>query len=275
MFLPADRRERQPERGSRDLHAHPELSWAEERTTDTVAKTDVLFHAGCLYSFNPTLRSVVQASARVLASWGYNVVHHYENDESGRLRQLLDMRAGTTTNVVRDTALNRTAYVLPSGDSIIHGATETRYTDLSASGALSRYYRYDEAQRLLQRGPTALTNSGYSYDTRWQLAGELTNQDGNVVAQRQFTWDGAGNPTHAGASVTSGNRLEGFDGYTLTYDDDGNLLRKYKPAAGIDWSYEWNSLGQLVAAGLTPQRPHQLIFSSTPRRSASSLVSRR
>ena len=37
---------------------------------DTVAKTDVLFHAGCLYSFNPALRNVVQASARVLAKGG-------------------------------------------------------------------------------------------------------------------------------------------------------------------------------------------------------------
>jgi Fe-S oxidoreductase len=36
----------------------------------TVAKAEVLFHAGCLYSFNPTLRSVVQASARVLAKGG-------------------------------------------------------------------------------------------------------------------------------------------------------------------------------------------------------------
>jgi Fe-S oxidoreductase len=39
-------------------------------TADTVAKADVLFHAGCLYSFNPALRNVVQASARVLAKGG-------------------------------------------------------------------------------------------------------------------------------------------------------------------------------------------------------------
>jgi Fe-S oxidoreductase len=37
---------------------------------DTVDKADVLFHAGCLYSFNPALRNVVQASARVLAKGG-------------------------------------------------------------------------------------------------------------------------------------------------------------------------------------------------------------
>jgi Fe-S oxidoreductase len=35
-----------------------------------VSKADVLFHAGCLYSFNPALRNVVQASARVLAKGG-------------------------------------------------------------------------------------------------------------------------------------------------------------------------------------------------------------
>ncbi len=35
-----------------------------------VDKTDVLFHAGCLYSFNPALRNAVRASARVLAKGG-------------------------------------------------------------------------------------------------------------------------------------------------------------------------------------------------------------
>ena len=37
---------------------------------DTVDKAEVLFHAGCLYSFNPGLRSAVQAAAKVLAAGG-------------------------------------------------------------------------------------------------------------------------------------------------------------------------------------------------------------
>ena len=37
---------------------------------DTVDKASVLFHAGCLYSFNPGLRSAVQAAAKVLAKGG-------------------------------------------------------------------------------------------------------------------------------------------------------------------------------------------------------------
>ena len=36
----------------------------------TVDKAEVLFHAGCLYSFNPALRGAVQAAARVLTKGG-------------------------------------------------------------------------------------------------------------------------------------------------------------------------------------------------------------
>jgi Fe-S oxidoreductase len=37
---------------------------------DTVEKADVVFHAGCLYSFNPGLKGAVQAAAKVLTKGG-------------------------------------------------------------------------------------------------------------------------------------------------------------------------------------------------------------
>jgi Fe-S oxidoreductase len=52
--------------------------WAEGLGLKTLGagtdKAEVLFHAGCLYSFNPALWNVVQASARVLAKGGLDFV---------------------------------------------------------------------------------------------------------------------------------------------------------------------------------------------------------
>ena len=46
----------------------------------TVGKAEVLFHAGCLYSFNPALRGAVQAAARVLTKGGLDFV--LDSDEA-------------------------------------------------------------------------------------------------------------------------------------------------------------------------------------------------
>jgi YD repeat-containing protein len=39
--------------------------------------------------------------------------------------------------------------------------------------------------------------------------------------------------------------LTQFNGYTLQYDSDGNLIHKFKPYV-VNQSFSWNSLGQLV-----------------------------
>lgn len=207
----------------------------------------VAVHAGVRYVLN-TRRDTVSNFSRVTTSWGYGVTHHYLGDHSGRLRELRDDRLGLSTVITRNETANTTAYVLPSGDSIIHGARETRYTDPSASAALARYYGYAATGHLYARGPSWSLNDSYSYDPRLQLSVEQQYDyaAGGYVSRRDYTYDASGNPTHSGASVSTGNRLDAFDGYTVTYDADGNQIRKYKPQAGIDWYYWWNSLGQLV-----------------------------
>ena len=45
------------------------------------------------------------------------------------------------------------------------------------------------------------------------------------------------------AVLTPGNRATSFNGYTLTYDNAGNLTHKSR--AGFDQYYYWNSIGQL------------------------------
>jgi RHS repeat-associated protein len=66
----------------------------------------------------------------------------------------------------------------------------------------------------------------------------------DYLGQTTFSYDSAGNRTDLGATRQAGsNRYGSFDGYTLTYDLDGNLTRKYK--TGFDQYLYWNAVGQL------------------------------
>jgi RHS repeat-associated protein len=67
----------------------------------------------------------------------------------------------------------------------------------------------------------------------------------DTLRREVFTYDKVGNRTDRGAVIQTGNRVTSVDGYTLAYDDDGNLTSKSK--SGV-WSqsFTWNALGQLV-----------------------------
>jgi RHS repeat-associated protein len=67
----------------------------------------------------------------------------------------------------------------------------------------------------------------------------------DTVRREVYTHDKVGNRTDRGAVIQTGNRVTSVDGYTLAYDDDGNLTSKMK--SGV-WSqsFTWNALGQLV-----------------------------
>jgi RHS repeat-associated protein len=67
----------------------------------------------------------------------------------------------------------------------------------------------------------------------------------DTLRREVYTYDKVGNRKDHSAVVATGNRVTSFDGYTLTYDDDGNLTSKSKPGV---WSqtFTWNALGQLV-----------------------------
>jgi RHS repeat-associated protein len=61
-----------------------------------------------------------------------------------------------------------------------------------------------------------------------------------------YTYDSIGNRTDSGAAVeANSNRYTAFKGFTLEYDAEGNVTRKYKP--GFDQRLTWNALGQLTS----------------------------
>jgi hypothetical protein len=47
-----------------------------------------------------------------------------------------------------------------------------------------------------------------------------------AVRADSFAYDAVGTRTGRGVATQTGNRLTSFDGYTMTYDDDGNLTSK-------------------------------------------------
>lgn len=176
-------------------------------------------------------------------SWGWGVQYLTAADHSGELVQLRDLQTALNTGVTRDTTQNSTSTTLPDGHSIVRAPNQQSYDDAAVGGALDVYF-------LRQVADGRLAQFNY-VDQKYDGSDELIEQGGiidwsfqyKVIAS--FAWDSAANPKHASASVSTGNRLDSFNGFTLQYDADGNLVRRTK--AGVtDQTLTWNSLGQLV-----------------------------
>ncbi len=112
----------------------------------------------------------------------------------------------------------------------------------NAAGDTARDFSYDPLGRLTgyydfrETGTTCTWEEGYG-----QVCTPGTRY---LIGSASFSYDSVGNRRDLGAVVETGNRLVAFDGYTLTYDDDGNLRVKSKPGVRTD-SLFWNSVNQL------------------------------
>jgi RHS repeat-associated protein len=124
-------------------------------------------------------------------------------------------------------------------------------TRLNASGTMGTAYSFDSLGQVASRTPFTATSGGGCYwvpgddpnnpNTRERVCdrGSRTYESGET-----FSYDRAGNRTDHGAVIEPGNRVVQFDGFTLDYDADGNLTRKYKVGGSDQRSY-WGSAGQL------------------------------
>jgi RHS repeat-associated protein len=64
-----------------------------------------------------------------------------------------------------------------------------------------------------------------------------------LVRADTFAYDALGNRQDHGGAIATGNRLTSFDGFSQSYDDDGNLTSRSK--TGYLQEFFWNSLNQL------------------------------
>jgi RHS repeat-associated protein len=141
--------------------------------------------------------------------------------------------------------------------------TADRYTaDLSGG----REYRYDAAGR-----NTAYLD--YEFDC---TGGDLWDKNHGVYCnppptkiyhanQEYYTYDKVGNRTDLGAVIGTGNRLLKFNGDSLVYDADGNLIRRMQRLTDIQ-RLHWNSIGQLTSVWTTGQDSVNFAYDAFGRR---------
>jgi len=168
---------------------------------------------------------------------------------------------GLPTSVRLPTGLTQTAGWFPS-----HAPEWQAWSAGAIDAAFHREWAYDGQGRVASR--TAFTRRReYEYDQISQLAlkRDLTSSQGPLVCEdpldpttctretvwnedsvATYTYDRVHNRTDNGATLQStSNRYATFGGYTLGYDNEGNLTSKTK--TGYSQTYSWNALGQLAS----------------------------
>lgn len=202
----------------------------------------------------------------------------YSYDPSTQqVSSLYDFGRGTTTFGYDRDGLPHLA-TLPNASTVSQGYTSThmvngiRYGNTALDAIAGVVYEYDNLNRIQRRLDGGLdTKREFTYDPAggwlsgfgdYTLATTsthptcTTNENGTVctdpvgtswstTANETFAYDKSANPTDRGAVPAAGNRLAQFNGFTLAYDADGNLVSK--TGNGITQTFGWSSLGELTS----------------------------
>ncbi|HEX6041486.1 RHS repeat-associated core domain-containing protein [Longimicrobium sp.] len=207
-------------------------------------------------------------SVVVAGPWGTRG-YVYTYDAYGRLDGLRDYAGKWTRMYLNDEGMMDSVRLPTAGNMRLSFSVSPRHQLLSVKGpvALSHEYRYT-GRGLLRVDSTQNVNyplrwHAYAYDALDRLSSWTfhmyvvrpcigrdcapTLKD-SVAQQATFLWDSVGNPR--GATLGAGNRLRSYAGFSMDYDADGNLVRKYN-ASGWDQALTWNSLGQLTGVSRT------------------------
>jgi RHS repeat-associated protein len=212
----------------------------------------------------------------VTGPWGTRAIA-YGDDDFGRVTSLRDFTQGLTfMSVNRESQVfglswpTAGTFRLGLSYDAEHRLSEVQRTSTVGPTAVARRYTYSNRGLVLKDstgGGFGFRNQ-YGYDvldrvTSWNLRkydmqlsctihGGCTEKYSSTLVQSQaFAWDSVGNPK--GSPIDPGNRLRSHAGFTMTYDADGNLIRKYNPTTGFDQQFTWNSLGQLTSVATSGQ----------------------
>ena len=150
----------------------------------------------------------------------------YDYDPMGRLKSQRTVRSGTQT---------------------LHGKQNPL-----TGGAVNRRYAYDKAGNLIQSADQRSGVLNYVYDKIGRIQEARNSQTGR---SETFAFDPAHNILSdkiaegkgKGSNISSGNRLESYNGIEYTYDALGNLIYRQLPD-GENQYYQYDLENQLVRA---------------------------
>jgi len=230
------------------------------------------------YSREPHYSTLGQLiDTRIATSAGRDSVSFGYDEQTYRMRNFRDMAQGLTSIGYSGEGLPEQT-TFPNGlvstqqYSSTHMLEGIRYPfNVAIDNAAGVRYRFDA----LNRVKTRLMGDGwqrreFGYDPtgRWlsSMADSQATSTGrpscavsaddgsvcdnstatwNAVAGETYAYDLTGNPTDRGAVRGAGDRLTQFNGFTMTYDGDGNLATK--TGNGLTQTFTWNALGLLTS----------------------------
>ena len=107
-------------------------------------------------------------------------------------------------------------------------------------------YVYDAVARLASYERRTASPPCVATDTLHEFGARCTSP-GSVLAQATYSYDSAGNRVDSSTIVYAGNRITSLAGYSVLYDLDGNVTRKYLTADSMQFNQRlyWNSINQL------------------------------
>ncbi|MCG8468903.1 MAG: hypothetical protein MJB57_11985, partial [Gemmatimonadetes bacterium] len=219
-----------------------------------------------------------KAGRRTNVAWsGEGTSIGYAFNATGQLETLTDVDGGTTTmgynaNLQADEI---DIAAVPGNQNVLyqypstHRTAKVQFGHTTLNDAFELKMRQDELGRTIDRHRVGVdTTRFFNYDDvgrleryeDWEFDSsscpfnpDKGNMciDGNMVFSDavDYTYDDVGNRLDHGATVSNGNRLDAFDGYTLTWDDAGFLLSKTK--TGFTQNFYWNARGQLDSVSTT------------------------
>ncbi len=203
---------------------------------------------------------------------------NYKYNVRGQMDTLIDLK-GSVTRVGFNGDGQQTFAVYPGSQqstsfATTHTPSASSYSSSVMNASLGRRYGYSKNNQLTQRGnKDNSAGHDFAYDAYGQLLRRKSwTRDTSVACPElpegyecsgrgktfaadslNYAYDKAGNRTDGGAQSGWGNRLLRFSGDTMTYDSDGNLIRRYRIADSLTFNQRlyWSVSGLLDSVRTT------------------------